>query len=229
MDIDFHLGTGILVADGDDALTVFIRVVLAHSEHNRRSAGASCLHLGAARCCRHRYPVATVRNRHIVTDVALQIDGYISSLHLHIEGIRIDLECGREWLGDRNLDFCAGLLVADHDNSLTILIGLVLCHFQFDGCCLRGPCLRRRGASDPVAVVRNLNIIADVALQIDGDCPTLHRHLEGFLVGIEHRRKGLMNLNLDTHTSLLVANGDDTIASLVALILLNRECDGLGL
>ena len=81
----------------------------------------------------------------------------------------------------------------------------------------------------PVAVVRNLHVEADVMRQGDDDRSTILIDIVRVLVNTEHGGERLMDRDLDADAGGLVANGDNGITSLIALVCLHPESNGCGL
>ena len=108
-----------------------------------------------------------------------QVDCKGATALLYLEVILVDTKGGIERLGDSDGLGDASRLIADDDDGLAGLIGLVSGHLQFNdaGRCPPGPspagCTRY-----PVAAVGNLHIVRNVTLHVDGYRSTVHRSLE---------------------------------------------------
>ena len=239
MDIDGDRDTGILVGDGDDSLAILVAKVLLHTEHDSRRRGASGLRIGpglAPGGCRHGNPVAAGGDADIVADIALHVDRDGAAGHIHIEGSLVGLEDGGERLVDGYLDLGASIFIADGDDSIAILIAWIFLDPQYDGLRSGSPALltlsrllaihpRLRGSrkGDPVAVVRNHNIVADIRLEVHSDGTALHRHVEGGIVDGEHGGKRLADGDGYRDAGIFIADGDNDIPVVIALVLLHIQ------
>ena len=140
MDIHGDGNACLLVADGDDCLAVLIAGILLDTEHNCRCHRASGFRLLAGGSG-HRNPVTASRYGNIVTDVALHVDGDGATCHIHIEGSLVGLEYGCERLVDGDFYLSPGILVADGDDGIPVLVARILLHPQHDGLSGRTPAL----------------------------------------------------------------------------------------
>ena len=136
MDIYLYLGTGLLVADSDDCLTILIGGILTHTEHQRRGIGGTslcpCPGIPACGGGLGNPALTVIRDCHFVRDITLQIDGKGTTSHINIKGRLINLERGDKRLVDGNLHLNAGILIAYGNSGVSILIARIFLDFQGD-------------------------------------------------------------------------------------------------